>query len=317
MPLTPRMPELRALEVLLAIARTGSLNAAAAEAGVTQQAVSARIASLEALTGVTLVTRTNHGSRLTSAGVVVAQWADRLLQVAAEVDAGLASLRDDRRARIRVSASLTVAEQLLPGWLVSLQASARHAATPPPEVVLTATNSDRVIEQLRDGTADLGFVEGPAPPRGMRSAVVARDDLVVVVRPDHPWARRTRAITALELNTTPLVSREPGSGTRESLITALRTVLGPASVQAEPVMELSSAASIRAAVLAGAAPAVMSRLAVADDLAAGRLAEIAVAGLDLHRDLRAVWAGARTPPAGAVRDLLAHIGARALTTLAR
>jgi DNA-binding transcriptional LysR family regulator len=72
-------------------------------------------------------------------------------------------------------------------------------------------------------------------------------------------------------------------------------------------LELSSAASVRAAVLAGAGAAVMSRLAVADDLTHARLRAIPVADLDLRRELRAIWVGGRTPPAGAVRDLLAHI----------
>jgi hypothetical protein len=51
----------------------------------------------------------------------------------------------------------------------------------------------------------------------------------------------------------------------------------------------------------------MSRLAVSDDLIHGRLRAVPVADLDLRRDLRAIWMGARTPPAGAARDLLNHI----------
>jgi DNA-binding transcriptional LysR family regulator len=70
---------------------------------------------------------------------------------------------------------------------------------------------------------------------------------------------------------------------------------------------LSSAAAVRAAVLAGAGPAVMSQLAVTDDVALGRLRAIPVPQLDLRRHLRAIWLGARTPPAGALRDLLSHI----------
>ena len=103
--LSSRFPALDALEVLLTVARTGSLHAASAEVGVSQQAVSARIASLEAQTGLGLVTRSPRGSALTPAGVVVAEWAARLLEVAGEVDAGLASLREDRRTRLRVSAT--------------------------------------------------------------------------------------------------------------------------------------------------------------------------------------------------------------------
>jgi hypothetical protein len=73
-------------------------------------------------------------------------------------------------------------------------------------------------------------------------------------------------------------------------------------------LELSTSAAVRAAVLAGSAPALLSRLAVSDDIAMGRLQVVPVSELDLRRDLRAIWLGGRTPPAGAVRDLLGHIG---------
>jgi DNA-binding transcriptional LysR family regulator len=302
------MPDLTSLELLLAIANRGSLSAAGRDIGLTQQAISARMASLEAQTGVRLLVRTTRGSQLTASGAVAAQWADRLLQVAHEVDTGLASLRESSRSRVKVSASLTLAEQLLPGWLVSLQAAARRRGEAPIEVVLTATNSDHVLDQVRSGDADLGFVEGPRTPRGLRSRVVAHDELVLVVRPEHRWVRRGAAITARELNDTPLVTRESGSGTRDYLTAALQNSLGPDAGQAAPALELSTSAAVRAAVLAGSAPAVLSRLAVSDDIATGRLRLVPVSGLDLRRDLRAVWLGGRTPPAGAVRDLLGHIG---------
>ncbi len=119
--LSPRMPDLAALEVLLAVAHTGSLNAAAKQIGVSQQAVSARISTIETQIGVPLVRRTPQGSTLTPAGVTVAAWADRLIGIASEFDTGLATLRHGRHSRLRVSASLTIAEQLLPRWLVAFQ----------------------------------------------------------------------------------------------------------------------------------------------------------------------------------------------------
>lgn len=304
------MPDLGAFEVLLTVARTGSLNAAAREIGLTQQAVSARISSIEAQTGVQLFTRSSHGSALTPAGVVVTEWASKLLSVAAEVDAGLAALRQDRQAHLRVTASLTVAEHLLPGWLVSFQADARRRSQAVAEVVLTAANSDTAIAHVLAEQADLGFVEGPRTPRGVRSRTVARDSLVLVVPHGHPWTRRRNPITAEELADTGLVSREPGSGTREALAAALRTALGPDLVQAPAALALSTTTAVRAAVLAGAGPAVLSELAVADDLAGRRLHRIPTTGVDLHRELRAIWLGPRTPPAGPVRDLIAHIANR-------
>src|ERR1700748_2683764 len=118
------MPEVSALEVLWAMAKTGSLSAASREVGISQQAVSARLTSIESQISVRLVTRTTRGTQLTPAGEVVAEWADQVLDVAQRVDAGLASLRAERRSRLKVAASLTVAEQLLPRWLVSVRAAA-------------------------------------------------------------------------------------------------------------------------------------------------------------------------------------------------
>ena len=302
--LSSRFPALDALEVLLAVARTGSLHAASVEVGVSQQAVSARIASVEAQTGLVLVTRTPRGSTLTPAGVVVVEWVARLLEVAGEVDAGLASLRDDRRTKLRVSASLTIAEQLLPGWLVALSTEAARHGNVPPEIVLQAMNSESVTAHVRDGGAELGFIEGPAAPRGLRSRSVGRDRLLIVVRPDHPWARRQAPLTPREVADTALVTREEGSGTRNVLDVALRAALGAGAVLRPPVLTFSTSSAVRAAVMAGAGPAVLSELAVRDDLSAGRLRTVGVEGLRLERTLRAIWSGGSSVPAGAARDLV-------------
>jgi DNA-binding transcriptional LysR family regulator len=305
-PLSSRVPDLAALEVLLAVARAGSLNRASRELGMTQQGVSARIRSAEAQAGVALVSRTPRGSTLTPEGVVVAEWAARLLAVASELDAGLAAFRRDHRTRLRVSASLTIAEQLLPGWLVSLQATTRQRGESPADVVLTAANSDTVAEQVRRGTADLGFVEGPGSPQDLHSRVIGHDELLVVVRPDHPWARRRRPLSPAELAATRLVSREEGSGTKGVLTAALSAAMGT-RVTMPVALALSSTAAVKAAVAAGAGPAVLSELAVAEELASHRLARVPVAGVNLRRSLRAVWSGGELPPMGAARDLLAHV----------
>lgn len=299
------MPDLGALEVLSAIARTGSLSAAGRELGLTQQAISARLKSIESQAGVRLVTRTTHGSSLTPSGSVVAGWANQVLDVASLLDAGLASLREAARARIKIAASLTIAEQLLPRWLVSMQVAAQRRGANAPEVTFVATDSEQAIKAVRDGEADLGFIETPGALGGLRSRVVGSDELIVVVPPEHKWARRSAPLTATELNQSFLVSRKSGWW---HLLGGVDVDQPAGTEAASPdVLEFASAASVRAAVLAGAGPAVMSSLTVRDDLAEGRLRAIPVAGVDWRREFRAVWVGDRTPPAGAVRDLLAHI----------
>lgn len=310
MPLSGHVPDWSAIEVLLAVAHAGSFNAAAAEVGVSQQAISARIRSIEAQTGVVLVRRGPRGSQLTNDGVIVAEWAARLLDAAAEFDAALGTLRQDRRRRLRVSASLTIAEQLLPGWLVAFRADAARRGGRPTEIELTAVNSETVIGHVRAGQAHLGFVEGPRVPAALRSRVVGHDELVAVVSPGHPWTRRRSAVTVAELAGTSLVTREHGSGTRDALDAALRAALGPDYEAPEPAISLSTATAVRAAVLAGAGPAVLSSLAVRDDLARGQLVRVPIEGLQVQRTLRAVWQGDRQPPAGAARDLIGQITSR-------
>lgn len=306
--LSPRMPDLDSFEVLVAIAQTGSLGGAARELGLTQQAVSRRLASMEAKTGVALAVRTTRGSQLTPAGASVAEWASCLLDVARDVDKGLGSLRKEEDQRISVVATPVIAEYLMPHWLLSLQSAESWQPGLGPRVDLTAATTVQAEASVRNGSVDLGFVESLSPPTGLGNCVVSTDELVVVVLPNHKWARRSRAISALELAQTSLVSRGLHSGVRDSLAAALRRVLGRDMRLAPPLLELPSPGAVRAAALAGAGPAVMSRLVVTDDLATGRLRQIAFAELDLQRELRAIWRGGRRPPVGAVRNLLSHIG---------
>lgn len=289
--LAHRVPDLAALELLLAVARLGSLGAAAREVGITQPAASSRLRSMERQLGVALVDRSPRGSRLTDAGALVTDWARRVVEAAAAFDAGARALRDRRDSRLRVAASMTIAEYLLPGWLLAL-----HAARPDTAVSLLAGNSAKVAELLLAGEADLGFVEGLNVPTGLDSTVIARDRLIVVTAPGHPWARRRRPLTAAELAATPLILRERGSGTRQVLDAALGGL-------ARPLIELSSTTAVKASAVSGAGPSVLSELAVGEELAMRRLVSIPVDGVSLRRDLRAVWPTGHRPT-GPARELL-------------
>lgn len=294
------MPELRALELVVVVARTGSLSAAAAELGVTQQAASSRMRTMESLVGAPLLDRSRRGSALTPTGELIVQWAAGVLEAAEQLDAGIAALRADRRGHLAIAASLTIAEHLLPAWLVGLRAQQLQRGQSPTEITMTATNSERVSELVEAGEVVLGFVEGPEAPHGLRRRLVGTDELVVVVGREHPWAALPRRrVSARRLAETPLVVREPGSGTRTVLERALAGL-----PQAPPALELSSTAAVRSAVVAGAGPAAVGAYAVRDDLVTGRLVPVRVTGLDLTRQLHAVWKGGAHPPEGPARDLV-------------
>ncbi|MEU9010122.1 LysR family transcriptional regulator [Streptomyces sp. NPDC048479] len=293
-PLAHRVPDLGALELLLAVARHGSLGRAARELGITQPAASSRIRSMERQLGVALVDRSPRGSRLTDAGALVTDWARRVVEAAEAFDAGAQALRGRRDSRLRVAASMTIAEYLLPGWLIALRAERPGTA-----VSLMAGNSAMVARRLLAGEADLGFVEGLSVPEGLDGTPIGHDRLLVVAAPSHPWARRRAPLTPAELAATPLILRERGSGTRQVLDSALRQYGG----LADPLLELASTTAVKAAAVSGAGPAVLSELAVTEELTARRLTAVPVEDVDLHRDLRAVWPTSHRPT-GPARDLL-------------
>lgn len=280
-------PDLDSLRLLVLVGRRGSLGRAAAELRVSQPAASKRMRALERRLGLQLVERSRRGSALTAAGELVTARAERVLDELDALQDGVELLRLQASAPLVVAASLTVAEHLLPSWITQLA-----RASPEARVGLQVMNSARVCEAVRDGETALGFIESPGVLPGLRSRVVAHDRLVLVVEPGHPWGRRRRPIDPALLAATPLLSREAGSGTRETVERAL-SAGGHRSVA--PLLELGSSTALRSAVRSGAGPAVLSEFVVADDRANGALVEVAVADLDLRRELRAVWRAAEQP----------------------
>lgn len=238
---------------------------------------------MEKLLGLALIDRSSRGSQLTPAGTLVVDWAREVIDAATSLEQGVSALRAQQQGQLRVAASMTVAEYLLPNWLVTA-----HRESNSVRIALTLANSTDVAISVLNGSADLGFVEGPSLSKGLRGRTVARDRLEIVVAPSHRWATRRRPIDAAELAATPLIQREPGSGTRYTLSHALER-FSPVP----PLLELSSTTAIKSTVASGLAPAVISSLAVAIDLAERRLVSVPVSGVDLHRRLRVVWATSR------------------------
>ncbi|NNH68699.1 LysR family transcriptional regulator [Nocardia uniformis] len=296
MSLSPRVPDLAALDLLLSVIELGSLGRAARAHGISQPSASSRMHYLEQLVGVPVLERTSLGSKPTAAGALIAEWARDVVDAAARLDAGIDTLRTQRDSRLQVAASQTVAEYLFPKWLMALR-----SRTPDTSIALESGNSADVTRLVLEGRADIGFVESPSVPPDLESHVVARDRLIVVIPPGHRWARRT-ALTVDDLVDTPLIYRESGSGTRISFERAMRRVIP--DWEPKVMLELSSTTAIKTAVAGGLAPAVLSSLAVASELADGVLLSLTVTGLDLDRPLRAIWPRGQRPT-GPARDLYA------------
>ncbi|WP_405494365.1 LysR family transcriptional regulator [Nocardia sp. NBC_00511] len=295
MTLPPGTPDLEALDLLASVAELGSLGAAARRHGISQPAAGMRISALERRLNLRLLDRGRTGSMLTDAGQSVVDLGRPVLDAAAALTEGIARLHQAARPDLRVMASTTIADQRIPHWLTALR-----KLHPDLSMVLEVANSRQVTAAVHDREAALGFVEGPHPPTGLGSRVLVSDELVAVVGPTHPWATRRRAVSPRELSDTPLLWREKGSGTRDTVWEALEIHATPA----RPAAELGSAAAILATARGGTAPAVVSRLIVAHELRAGTLHEVRLTDpIALTRKFRAIW-HRRTPPVGPAADLV-------------
>jgi DNA-binding transcriptional LysR family regulator len=285
----------RDLAAFVTAVESGTLQGAADALQLTQSAATKRLQALERRVGRALLERGAHGVRPTVAGGVLYPLAREALAVLERAEAAVSS--PDNAPLVRIHASRTIGVILLPEWLASFRATA-----PPCRVSATITNSEQVVQAVRDGAAEIGFVEGPAASmQGLHELVVAHDEIRVVVAGNHRWARR-RSVAVGALTGEPFLTREAGSGTR-AVATAR---LADAGVELQPALDVSSAEALKHAVLAGGFTLLSERVA-ASEIAAGTLAAIPVSGVDLRRSLRAVRR-ARPAPQGPARAFWLWLG---------
>jgi DNA-binding transcriptional LysR family regulator len=243
----------------------------------TQSAVTKRIQMLERRVGGRLLERGRFGVRPTELGRTVYPAAKRALESLDSVAQLVELSRAAGSMDLRLSASHTIGEFLLPDWLADFRRE-RPEVHPQLEIV----NSQGVIDAIREHRSEIGFIEGPDAPTGLQTLAVAHDEIVAVVAADHPWARR-RAVRIGELVKDSYLTREAASGTRAVATAALAR----AGVELIPALQAASAQSLKRA-LAGGGFTLISRLTIEVEERAGVLAGLPVRGLDLRRELRAI-----------------------------
>jgi DNA-binding transcriptional LysR family regulator len=276
------------LAAFVAAVEAGSVHGAADALQLTQSAVTKRIQMLERRVGGRLFERGRFGVRPTELGRTVYPAAKRALEALDGVAQLVEASRTAGSMDLRLSASHTIGEFLLPGWLADFRRE-RPEVHPQLEIV----NSQGVIEAIRENRSEIGFIEGPDAPAGLETLAVAHDEIVVVVAADHPWARR-RAVAIGELLTDSYLTREAASGTRAVASAALAR----AGVEPIPALQAASFQSLKRA-LAGGGFTLISRLTIESEERTGALVGLTVRGLDLKRELRGIRRRRPAPSASA------------------
>jgi DNA-binding transcriptional LysR family regulator len=275
-------PELPHLATFAKAAERGSFTDAAVELGVTQAAVSQRIAALEGELRVSLFDRRGGRIALTEAGERLYELARRILDLHELARENLGGFQPNIAGDLPIAASSVPAECYLPALLSSFR-----ERFPQVHVRASVGDSSSVMKEVSRGLASLGLVGQKAEKPSLESEPIGTDTLALVLSPAHPLACR-RSISLAVLAREPLIIREPGSGTRCALKKSLEGA-GSSLGEMTITLELGSNAAIKDAVRRGLGASVVSRSTVERELSAGELVSVQVRGLVLTRGLYAIY----------------------------
>ncbi len=287
---------LHLLRLFATVARLGSFSRAAEALHISQPAVSRGVREFEAQTGSRLLDRSPRGVAPTEAGRMLMRHASALFGAERAAEEELAALRGLARGSLGVGASTTIATWFLPPLL-----GAYHRAHPGIELRLRGANTADIAELLLARELDVALVEGPIEHPGIMVRPWIEDRLVAVVAPSHLLAGLAAPVPAAALGRELMIVREPGSGTREVVWTALAR----ARIVPRATLEAGSTETIRQVVAAGLGFAIVSAATARDQIALGSLIALQVAGLSVSRTLSRLSLPDRQPsPAAAAFEAL-------------
>lgn len=279
--------DIRQLEVFCQVVKLGSFSRAAKALGLSQPTASEHIKTLEEELGTRLFDRLGRHVQPTRAGVLLQGHAHRILQEREKARTAIEEFLGIVRGHLSIGASTIPGGFLLPCLLGGFKK--RYPET---TVNIQVLGSGRVVAGVLEGEFQIGFTGARLANSQLVYRFFARDDLLLAVPPGHPLAARKR-IRAEELKGVKLIVREEGSGTRsvgEARLRDLGFEMQPEQVAAV----LGNPQAVRTALRAGVGVAVVSRLAVREDLASGGLREVAIEGFECSREFFSVVHKARS-----------------------
>lgn len=291
--------------VFRAVAEHCSFRKAAEELYLTQPAVSFQIKALEEDLGVQLFDRTGLHIALTAAGRVLLDYSGQANALLAQAEHQISALSGEHAGHLALGASTTIAQYVLPRLLADFRRE--HPRVHP---TLISANTEHIVEAVEKQKIALGFIEGPARSRDVKTEAFLEDELVLIASTAHELAERN-LISCSELAAGPLLMRERGSGTRNVIEMALQRQ-GVKRSSLDIVMELDSTEAIKSAVEAGLGIGFVSRWAIAKDLrlnASFRIVE--VEGLRIRREFLIAYPSGPEPiglPLELRRFLIARAG---------
>src|SRR6478672_929035 len=278
--------DLRQLEILQAIAETGSFTASGRKLNVSQSAISRQILLLEEELGEPLFLRVGRQVRMTAAAESLVQLGQRGFVDVRETVGSITDRTRELRGTLRLSGGMTVCLYVFPPLLKHLRRVHPHL-----DVRLTVAMAGRSVQEIRGGRVDAGLLTLPVEDADMITVPVLREELLLITTPTHPMARRRRA-TPRELAGLPFILFELGSATRK----VIDNFFASENIEPTVVMDTENVEIIKAMVKTGLGVGIVPYQAVAREVKAGQLFCTRIEGHELVRQTGWVYARANRVP---------------------
>ncbi len=285
-PFRPSMEfDLRQLEVFAEIVRLGSFTKAAKSVHLSQATVSERVATLEEIVGAKLLNRQGGAITPTAAGELLYKHARELLRMRQQACLEIEDLLGLRKGDLRLGGSTIPGEYILPRVIGRFR-----QRCPGVSIRLAIAGSSEIARQVTEGELELGVIGTSVGPKSLTFHKLWSDELVLVVPASHRWAGGP-PISRSELRQEPFVAREAGSGTRQTLERRLSLSLDELNV----AVQVGTSTAVKEALKHGLGVSILSRRAVEDEVAAGRLVLVPFAESPIPREFHLIRDTRRAP----------------------
>jgi DNA-binding transcriptional LysR family regulator len=266
--------DLRQLEILCAIAETGTFTGAGEKLHVSQSAISRQVLLLEDELREPLFIRQGRGAIPTRAGQTLIQLGRRLLEDLTTTVGQIRDEHDELHGTLRIAGGMTVCLYVFPSLLKEFR-----RAHPRVEIKVITGATPRLIRQLRTGLADVALLTLPVEEPSFVVVPALREELMLVMPPDHALAANRR-VSPKDLAMEPFVLFEPNSNTRRTIDRFFTRV----GIEPRVVLETENVEILKALVASGMGLSIIPYQSVADEVRGGRLACARVAGTVLERE---------------------------------
>ena len=279
--------DLRHFETFLKIAELQSFTKAAEALCLTQPTVSKQIVDLERFFDVRLIDRTKRTVALTKSGEILLQYARDLINLKKDAIEAIASFKGLKKGTITIGASTIPGIYILPRLLSVFKKKYNGIG-----IKLIISDTKDIIEKMEEGKIDIGFVGAKNTTLKIDYKKFVDDTIVIIAPPGFP-----DLILLKDLKDYPLIAREQGSGTRNNFESSLKKTKDVDPAYLTVVAELTDNQAIKEAVKNGMGMSYISKLAIVDELATGKLKRIAIQGFpEIKRSFYVISRKGKTTP---------------------